>query len=177
MKGVGGTLGYNKTAFPENCSRENQDVLQEMIDAGHAVGIRIHAWLVTDQDETYKENNPESGMWHYKRARDNENITPYDEGYNAYMAAIATEIATNYEIDGIHLDYIRYNHLCNGWSEQDFANLEAMGANIEKVRYLIEKTFYGVEGEEIDSQYIFNALRNGDPDATWLRPLSMQPRL
>ena len=166
VKGVGGTLGYNKTAFPENCSRENQDVLQEMIDAGHAVGIRIHAWLVTDQDETYKENNPESGMWHYKRARDNENITPYDEGYNAYMAAIATEIATNYEIDGIHLDYIRYNHLCNGWSEQDFANLEAMGANIEKVRYLIEKTFYGVEGEEIDSQYIFNALRNGDPDAT-----------
>ena len=166
VKGVGGTLGYNKTAFPENCSREDQDVLQEMIDAGHAVGIRIHAWLVTDQDETYKANNPDAGMWHYKRARDNENITPYDEGYNAYMAAIATEIATNYEIDGIHLDYIRYNHLCNGWSEQDFANLEAMGANLENVRYLIEKTFYGVEGEDIDGQYIFNALRNGDPDAT-----------
>ena len=168
VKGVGGTLGYNKTQFPENCSRENQDVLQEMIDAGHAVGIRVHAWLVTDQDETYKENNPDSGMWHYKRARDNANITPYDEGYNAYMAAIATEIATNYEIDGIHLDYIRYNHLCNGWSEQDFANLEAMGANVDNVKYLINKTFYAdllPEGEEVDDQYIFNALRSGDADA------------
>ncbi len=168
VKGVGGTLGFNKTKYTENITRE-RDVLQEMIDCGHAAGIRVHAWLVTDQDETYKANNPDSGMWHYKRARDNENITPYDEGYNAYMADIATELATNYEIDGIHLDYIRYNHLCNGWSEVDFANLEAMGANIENVRYLINKTFYAdllPEGEEVDADYIFNAYRNGDPDAT-----------
>ncbi|MBR6826163.1 MAG: family 10 glycosylhydrolase, partial [Oscillospiraceae bacterium] len=168
VKGVGGKLGYNNTQFPENITRENMDVLQETIDAAHAEGIRVHAWLVTDQDETYKANNPDAGMWHYKRARDNENITPYDEGYNAYMAAIATELASNYEIDGIHLDYIRYNHLCNGWSELDFANLEAMGANIENVKYLINKTFYAdllPEGESTDGQYIFNALRNGDPDA------------
>ena len=168
VKGVGGTLGFNKTQFTDNCSRKDQDVLEEMIIMGHSVGIRVHAWLVTDQDETYKENNPDSGMWHYKRARDNANITPYDEGYNAYMKEIATELATNYDIDGIHLDYIRYNHLCNGWSETDFANLEAMGANIDNVKYLINKTFYAdllPEGESVDADYIFKAYRNGDTDA------------
>ena len=167
VKGTGGTLGYTKTQYPENTTRE-QDVLQEMIDCGHAAGIRIHAWLVTVEDSAYKAANPESGIWHYVRARDNDRINPYDEGYNTYMANIATELATNYEIDGIHLDYIRYNHLANGWSEQDFAALEAMGADINRVKYLINKTFYGdklSEGEEVDAQYIFNAYRNGDKDA------------
>ena len=84
------------------------------------------------------------------------------------MADIATEIATGYEVDGIHLDYIRYNHLANGWSETDFANLEKMGADIERVKYLINKTFYAQylpEGETVDAQYIFNAYREGDKDA------------
>ena len=167
VKGTGGTLGYTKTKYTENITRE-RDVLQEMIDCGHAAGIRIHAWLVTVEDSAYKAANPESGIWHYVRAQDNDRINPYDEGYNAYMADIATEIASGYEVDGIHLDYIRYNHLANGWSEADFAALEAMGANIENVKYLINKTFYAdrlPEGETVDSQYIFNAYREGDPDA------------
>ncbi len=168
VKGTGGTLGYNKTQYTEVITRD-RDVLQEMIDAGHALGIRVHAWLVTVEDSSYKATHPEAGIWHYVRAQDNDRINPYDEGYQTYMANIATEIATGYEVDGIHLDYIRYNHLANGWSATDFANLEAMGANIENVKYLINKTFYAdqlPEGEETDAQYVFNALRNGDPDAT-----------
>ena len=167
VKGTGGTLGFNKTKYVENITRE-RDVLQEMVDAGHAVGIRIHAWLVCVEDSAYKAANPESGIWHYVRAQDNDRINPYDEAYNAYMADIATEIATGYDVDGIHLDYIRYNHLANGWSDADFAALEAMGANIDNVKYLINKTFYAQylpEGESVDGQYIFNAYRNGDPDA------------
>jgi len=168
VKGTGGKLGYNKTQYTENITRENRDVLQETIDAAHAVGIRVHAWLCTIEDSAYKAANPESGIWHYVRAQDNDRINPYDEGYRTYMTNVVNEIVTGYEVDGIHLDYIRYNHLANGWSETDFANLEAMGANIDNVKYLIHKTFYAdklPEGEEVDDQYVFNALRNGDADA------------
>ena len=168
IKGTGGKLGYLKTQYPEALSRTNRDMLQETIDAAHAVGIRVHAWLCCMEDEFYKENNPESGMWHYVRARDNNRINPYDEGYQEYMYNIVTEILTGYEVDGIHLDYIRYNHLANGWSAADFKALEMMGAKEEDVRYLINKTFYQgnlPEGETVDSQYAFKALRAGDPTA------------
>ncbi len=167
-KGVGGKLGYVNSQFTDSLTRVDVDVLQETIDAAHAVGIRVHAWLVTVQDELYKANNPDSGMWHFVRARDNANINPYDEDYQAYMTAIATELATNYDIDGIQLDYVRYNHLCNGWSEEDFANLEAMGANVARIKYMIRKTFYPdqlCEGEDVDGNYIFDQYRKGDPDA------------
>ena len=168
VKGTGGKLGYLKTEFTDILTRENRDVLQEMIDAAHAAGIRVHAWLCSMEDEAFKTSNPEAGLWHYKRARDNNIMTPYNEEYKAFMVKVAEEIVSGYDVDGIHLDYIRYNHLCNGWSEEDFANLEAMGANIENVKYLINKTFYAdllPEGEEVDADYIFNAYRNGDADA------------
>ena len=168
VKGTGGGLGYLKTQYTDALTRTNRDVMQETIDAAHAVGIRVHAWLCCMEDEYYKETHPEAGMWHYVRARDNNRINPYDEDYQEYMYNIVTEIVTGYDIDGIHLDYIRYNHLANGWSDGDFKALEEMGAKEEDVRYIINKTFYQdrlPEGETVDAQYAFKALRDGDPTA------------
>jgi hypothetical protein len=79
------------------------------------------------------------------------------------MTTVAAELAA-YDIDGIHFDYIRYNHLANGWSEADFEALKNMGANIDRVKELIETTF-GYHGRAANSSYVFNAYTNGDPDA------------
>ena len=167
VKGTGGKLGYNKTQYTSAISG-SLDCLQAMITAGHAKGIRVHAWLCCMEDENYKTNNPNSGMWHYVRGRDNNRINPYDKGYQTYMYNITSEILSGYDVDGIHLDYIRYNHLANGWSSEDFAAMEARGVKEADVRYLLNKTFYQDQlpaGETVDSQYAFNALRNGDPTA------------
>jgi len=165
VKGTGGTISWLKTDFPARMlTRTGRDVLAEMIEAGHAYGIRVHAWICNMEDSLYKSDHPEAGMWHYIRGRDNSLINPYDEGYRAHMAQVVTELASNYDIDGIHLDYIRYNHVTNGWSETDFANLEAMGANIDRVKELIETTF-GYHRRSSDSSYVFNAFAEGDPDA------------
>ena len=163
VKGTGGKLGYLKTQYTNLLTRKNRDVLQETIDAAHKRGIRVHAWICVVEDETYKANHPEAGMWHYIRARDNNFITPYDEGYREYIGNVARELAA-YDIDGIHLDYIRYNHNANGWSERDFENLAAMGANVERVKELVETT-WGYHGRTANSNYIFSAYKKGDPDA------------
>ena len=163
VKGTGGKLGYLKTQYTDILTRKNRDVLQETIDAAHKRGIRVHAWICVVEDETYKANHPEAGMWHYIRARDNNFITPYDEGYREYIGNVARELAA-YDIDGIHLDYIRYNHNANGWSEKDFENLAAMGANIDRVKELVEST-WGYHGKSANNSYIFNAYKNNDPDA------------
>lgn len=163
VKGTGGTLGYLKTKYTDNLSRKNRDVLQEAIDAAHKRGIRLHAWICNMEDSTYKKAHPEAGMWHYIRERDNDKINLYDEGYRKYMTTVAAEVAA-YDIDGLHLDYIRYNHLTNGWSEKDIEAMKAMGANIDRVKELIETTF-GYHGKTASSNYVFNAYSSGDKDA------------
>ena len=163
VKGTGGKLGYLNTQYKNLLTRTNRDVLQETIDAGHKRGIRIHAWICVVEDESYKSLHPDAGMWHYIRARDNNFITPYDEGYREYIGNVAKELAA-YKIDGLHFDYIRYNHNANGWSEKDFENLAAMGANVERVKELVETT-WGYHGKTANNSYIFNAYKNGDPDA------------
>lgn len=163
VKGTGGMLGYLNTQYKNLLTRKNRDVLQETIDAGHKRGIRIHAWICVVEVESYKSIHPDAGMWHYIRARDNNFITPWDEGYREYMGNVAKELA-QYDIDGLHFDYIRYNHNANGWSEKDFENLAAMGANVERVKELVETT-WGYHGRKADSNYIFSAYKNNDPDA------------
>lgn len=163
VKGTSGTLSYLKTKYTDNLARKNRDVLQEAIDAAHKRGIRVHAWICNMEDSAYKASHPDAGMWHYIRERDNDKINLYDEGYRKYMTTVAAELA-EYDIDGLHLDYIRYNHLANGWSENDLAALKAMGANIDRVRELIETTL-GYNGKTANSNYVFNAYNSGDKDA------------
>lgn len=163
VKGTGGKLGYLRTQYKDILTRSDRDVLQETIDAAHKRNIRVHAWICGVRDETYKASHNDAGMWQYIRGRDNITINPYDEGYLTYVGNVARELAA-YEIDGLHFDYIRYNHNANGWSEKDFENLAAMGANIDRVKELVETT-WGYNGRTANSNYIFSAYRNGDPDA------------
>lgn len=167
VKGTGGTLGYLNTQYTGFLTRTDRDVLQEMIDAGHANGLRVHAWICNGQDSAYKAAYPDAGQYHYTRGRDNDNIALYNDGYVSYMRDVVKEIAA-YDVDGLHLDYIRYNHLCNGWSDVDRANLEAMGANLQNVDYMIAKTFYQdrlESGDTVDEHYIFDQYDAGNPDA------------
>ena len=163
IKGTGGKLGYLKTQYTDILVRNNRDVLQETIDAAHKRGIRVHAWICVVQDETYKNNHPDAGVWHYTRGQYSNFITPYDEGYRAYLGNVAKELA-QYDIDGLHFDYVRYNHNANGWGEKDFERLAAMGANLDRVKELVEAT-WGYNDRTANSNYIFNAYKNSDPDA------------
>lgn len=163
IKGTGGKLGYLKTQYTDILTRNDRDVLQETIDAAHKRGIRVHAWICVVRDETYKANHPDAGIYQYIRGRDNKFITPYNEGYREYIGNVARELA-EYDIDGLHLDYVRYNHNANGWSEEDFERLASMGANLDRVKELVETT-WGYNGRTEDPNYIFNAYKNNDPDA------------
>ena len=85
-KGTGGKLSYLKTQYKDALTRTDRDVLQELITAAHAKGIRVHAWLVTVEDEYYKSKHPEAGVYHYVRGTDNDRINPYDADYRKYMS-------------------------------------------------------------------------------------------
>ena len=75
------------------------DPLQFAIDECHARGMELHAWVVTI---------PKG-----KKGKEEVYMDPADPKTGDYIAAICGEITENYDIDGIHLDYIRYPETWN----------------------------------------------------------------
>ena len=154
-KGMAGTVSCRSAIAPMDCER---DLLGELLEAAHKACIRVHAWFTSASDASYKEQHPESGRYHYTKGRNQGLISLADEGYLAYMADVTRELCRNYPIDGLHLDYIRYNHLIYGWSEEDLARYAAEGADIARLKALMDRSFVQEEGPEI----FFEAYRSGD---------------
>ena len=154
-KGMAGTVSCRSAIAPMDCER---DLLGELLEAAHKAGIRVHAWFTSASDASYKEQHPESGRYHYTKGRNQGMISLADEGYLVYMADVTRELCRNYPIDGLHLDYIRYNHLIYGWSEEDLARYAAEGADIARLKALMDRAFVQEEGPEI----FFDAYRSGD---------------
>ena len=159
-KGLAGTVSYHSALAPR-CNE--RDLLAELLEAAHARNIRVHAWLTSASDEHYKERFPQSGRCHYTRGKDKGLIALTDEAYIAYMKEIVTELCQGYAIDGLHLDYIRYNHLLYGWSDEDQARYAASGADIAHLREMMDRTF--LETPDADANCIFDAYRAGDESA------------
>lgn len=155
-KGLSGMVSCRSAIAPMDCQR---DLLGELLKAAHECGVRVHAWFTSASDESYKQLHPESGRYHYTKGRDRGLISLTDEGYLAYMAEFTRELCRSYPIDGLHLDYIRYNHLIYGWSEEDLARYAAEGADIDHLKKMMDRAFPGEEGPEC----FFEAYRNGDP--------------
>lgn len=88
------------------------DPLQFAITEAHKRGMELHAWVVTIP--VGKWNNYGCKQLRQKMPTAMKKIG--DEGYMNpeayqtadYLADICAEIASRYDVDGIHLDYIRY---------------------------------------------------------------------
>ncbi|MBR3927991.1 MAG: family 10 glycosylhydrolase [Clostridia bacterium] len=138
-KGLSGKTSFLGNIAP---SAFDRDVLKETLDKAHQYGIRVHAWFTSASDEYYKSIHPESGREHFKRGKDRELISFKDDAYLSYLKSIVDEVIESYPIDGIHLDYIRYNHMLYGWDEKDLQSYVDYGANKEELFQFIEKTFF-----------------------------------
>lgn len=156
VKGLAGM-----TVFPSKIApHDGRDLLQELLCAAHRRGVRVHAWFTSASDENYKRLHPESGRCHYTRGKDKALIALTDADYLAYMEAFTREVCRSYEIDGLHLDYIRYNHLTYGWSEEDQARYARAGADVAHLRSLMDRAF--CSGDANEPELLFDAYRAGD---------------
>ncbi len=160
VKGLLGTAAYKSRLVPADGER---DLLAEALDAAHKRNIRLHAWFTTACDEQYVSVHPESGRYHCRKGPDNQMVSLPDQGYQRYMENAVREICRNYPIDGLHLDYIRYNHVTSGWSETDLQGYAAEGADTDKLWEMLEQMYYRDEGR--DENLLFDAYRAGDENA------------
>jgi uncharacterized lipoprotein YddW (UPF0748 family) len=104
------------------------DPLQALIDAAHAQGIQVHAWIITtgvwqgpatptDPAHAFNQHGPSTtgvNNWiDYRSDGADRLVNEYfiDPGHPdaaAYIVRMATSIASSYNVDGINLDRIRY---------------------------------------------------------------------
>ncbi|HEX6061190.1 MAG TPA: family 10 glycosylhydrolase [Candidatus Limnocylindria bacterium] len=104
------------------------DPLQSLLDAAHAQGIQVHAWIITtgiwqgpavptDPTHAFNQHGPSTtgaANWIDYRSDGASNLTdeyfidPGNPDAAAYIVNMATSIARNYNVDGINLDRIRY---------------------------------------------------------------------
>lgn len=88
------------------------DALQFAIDECHQRGMEIHAWVVTMPVGKWNGKGCSQLRKRFpkliKKIGDEGFMNPEDQQTARYLADMCEEITQNYDIDGIHLDYIRY---------------------------------------------------------------------
>jgi len=91
------------------------DPLRFALDEAHRRGMELHAWVVAfpvnkaaSVKALGREALPRKHPELCRRAGDQYFLDPGLPGTADYLADICREIATRYDVDGIHLDYIRY---------------------------------------------------------------------
>ncbi|HLK57065.1 MAG TPA: family 10 glycosylhydrolase, partial [Chthonomonadaceae bacterium] len=105
---------------------ESFDPLEQLVAEAHAHGIQVHAWLNTFL--TWSGSRPPSSpqhLWNAHRdwfAQDNHGrcssietnssegafLQPSNPAVQQHLVNVYTEVARNYDVDGIHFDYCRY---------------------------------------------------------------------
>jgi hypothetical protein len=114
-----GQVFFNSKIAPIAPGYQGFDVLQTMIDAAHPLGIKVRAWVPQFHDQTAVLLHPEWQMMvlqngqvvPYTGAKGTEIFAnPLDPGVQHYELAILKEIATNYAVDGITLDWLRFDN-------------------------------------------------------------------
>ncbi len=142
-----GIADYASNYLPRSASfAAFGDQLSAVVTAAHAAGIKVHAWDITwgmqgapqswidalGSDRLMQEVSDASGQLLLQPLANPNWLSPCDDQNRALIKNALIEMASNYEIDGLHLDYIRtsggttpYELSCKARFEAETGNLVA----------------------------------------------------
>jgi len=155
------------------------DPLEYAVLLGHALGIEVHAWMNSyilwslrkppsnarhlyhthkewteanihgKMDSQIKLSDPQSPQW------EGVFLSPIHPDVNPYLLSVYTEIINNYKIDGIHLDYIRFQDEVYGYNRSGMKVFENIyNINPRDIVRGIISTRFGWNQEFVDSMYV-----------------------
>ncbi|MBD3226400.1 MAG: family 10 glycosylhydrolase [Caldithrix sp.] len=179
-----GTAYYNSSYEPwgyyAGKSYPGYDPLAYAIQEAHKRGIELHAWFNVFQTSSTDAGTPaaEHPEWICTDRYGNpmtsyRSVSPGLQAVRDYTVKVAMEIVRNYDIDGFHLDYVRWNE----YDTDDMANPASMKEQVSQLDGLISESrlqkLSDVQGDRFifDTQHPFN---DGVPDgfdswADWRR--------
>ena len=100
------------------------DPLAFAVEECHKRGIQLHAWLVTlplgkvEHVRRLGRNSlPSKNGALCTQYKGNWYMEPGNPATAAYITSLVKEIVQNYDVDGIHLDYVRYPDTVDGYPD------------------------------------------------------------
>ena len=114
------------------------DPLTKAIELAHEKGMEVHAWFNVFQTSSTRPGSPayEHPEWICRDQNGTamssyRSLSPGLPAVREYTIKIAMEIVNNYDIDGLHLDYVRWNEHTNSIrqsldAESEIAGLDGM---------------------------------------------------
>lgn len=114
-----GSVYYRSALAPVAPGYEDFDVLQTMVDEAHAKGLRVRAWMPQFHDQMAATANPawqmmslvDGAVKPYTGTKQTEYfVNPLDPQVQAYELALIQEVVARYPVDGLMLDWIRFDN-------------------------------------------------------------------
>lgn len=170
---------YNSNIVPKHPKIDPSfDPLQYAINLGNALGIEVHAWMNSYiLWSSKKEPENINHIYHTKKEWTETNIhgksdaqvklseiqSPQWEGIylapthpevNPYLLSIFEEVFNNYEVHGIHLDYIRFQSDIYGYNKYGMVEFDnKYNINPRDIVRGIISTRFGWSQDYVDSVY------------------------
>ena len=118
VKGTGGKLAWQSKISGTTMVYTSTDLVKQACDAAKPYGIRVHAWIAAAQDSLYSQRNQNAVAYHFRAGTALDDVTVNmdmrNAEYRAYVRSLIKEL-NNYDIAGVHFDYIRYSTLFYDW--------------------------------------------------------------
>jgi hypothetical protein len=114
-----GQVFYASSIAPRAAGYATFDVLQALLDATRGRNIKVRAWVPQFHDQVAATKSPAWQMMAvangrvapYTGAKQTEYFAnPLSQDVQAYELSILAELAANYSIDGVMLDWIRFDN-------------------------------------------------------------------
>ena len=175
-----GDAFYNSNIINKNSRVSNNfDPLDYAVKLGHALGLKIHVWMncyILWSSNLYPKDSShilyshplwmESDIYGKSDSRidlgsiqspswEGLFISPMHQEVNQYLREVVKEVYENYDIDGLHLDYIRYQDEYYGFhpdGRKEFSLLYDIDP-LDIARGIIS-TRYGWEQTYVDSIHL-----------------------
>lgn len=117
------------------------DPLKYAIQECHKRGLECHAWIVTfplGTKKQVKEQGSLSVVARYpqfcKLYKDEWYLDPGNPQARKHILEVVDEIVSNYDVDGIHFDYIRYPEAAGKFPDKDTFSKHGNGESLQEWR-------------------------------------------
>lgn len=113
-----GHVFYDSAIAPVASGYASFDALDRVITAAHQEGIKVRAWIPQFHDQAAFKKNSAWQMHSlvngvakpYKGSNGSEYfVNPIHPGVQAYERSIIAEVVANYDVDGVVLDWLRFD--------------------------------------------------------------------
>jgi uncharacterized lipoprotein YddW (UPF0748 family) len=114
---------YQSKVLPQSSVLQDYgDQLAACVQAAHAKGLRVHAWLLcfsTERATSERLEIFEQRGWllDLPGSKSSQWMDPAVPEVRDYLVKAVQEMAVNYDVDGIHLDFVRYPDFNSSLSE------------------------------------------------------------